>query len=576
MVKITERKLPKDKNSSLSCAKLLERIYLTRGVIDDSQLDKSLQALHPFTALRDYDKACSRLEIALRQKQRILIIGDFDADGATSTALAMSALKIMGASDVNFLVPNRFEFGYGLTSAIVEVAKRDEPDLIITVDNGIASIEGVLVANAAGIDVLITDHHLPGDLLPDACAIVNPNQLGDLFPSKVIAGVGVIFYVMLALRSHLNNTGWFAEQNIAKPNMAQFLDLVALGTVADVVPLDQNNRIMVYHGILRIRQGRCRPGILALLAISNRERTNLQASDLGFAIAPRLNAAGRLDDMTLGIACLLSENFDEAKILAAQLDELNRERREIEASMKEEAMVAIGQLHNKLDSINLLPAGLCLMEKTWHQGVIGILAGRLKERFNRPVIAFAEVNDNEWKGSARSVENVNIRDLLAVIDQNNPGLIQRFGGHAMAAGLSIYPHVFVDFQKVFIKEVSKILDPSHFEGELLTDGPLNFSELNLTTVKLLQEAGPWGQFFPEPCFDNVFLVLQQRLIKQRHLKLTLRHVDGGEMLNAIAFNVDDSWPNHRATKIRAIYRLDNNNYKGRSSLQLIIEMMHPI
>lgn len=573
-MQIKQRQIPAV-NYTLTCHELLQRIYITRGITAEIQLDKSLYALQPFTFLSDIDKACSRLELALRGQQRILIIGDFDADGATATALAVAALRLMGGIYVEFLVPNRFDFGYGLTAAIVEVAKKWQPNLIITVDNGITSVDGVNVANTAGIDVLITDHHLPGEDLPKACAIINPNQANDRFASKAIAGVGVIFYVMLALRSHLDQRNWFQECGIAKPNMAQFLDLVALGTVADVVPLDHNNRIMIHNGIARIRQGKCRPGIKALITIAKRDFAKLQASDLGFAIAPRLNAAGRLDDMTLGIACLLSEDYDAAKILATRLDELNQERRVIEATMKEQAMLAIEQLRSKMVKVKHLPAALCLMEESWHQGVIGILAGRLKERFNRPVIAFAAVNDTELKGSARSVAALNIRDILATIDQAHPELIIAFGGHAMAAGLSIHPQAFNSFKQAFIMEVSKHLDVTSYEDEILTDGALRLHDLNLATATLLQQAGPWGQHFPEPCFDNIFTILDQRLIKQQHLKLTLRHADGGEVLDAIAFNVDNSWPNYRAAKIRAIYRLDHNLYLGKANLQLIIDKMHP-
>ncbi|HIG0327082.1 TPA: single-stranded-DNA-specific exonuclease RecJ [Legionella pneumophila] len=556
---------------------VLKRIYITRGISDESQLDKQLQTLLPFHSLKGINEACLRLESALRSEQRILIIGDFDADGATSTALAITALRAMGAKFVEYLVPNRFEFGYGLTPAIVEVASKWQPHLIITVDNGIASFEGVDAANKMGIDVLITDHHLPAESLPDACAIVNPNQPGCLFPSKSIAGVGVIFYVMLALRRHLSKSNWFSEINLPEPNMANFLDLVALGTVADVVGLDQNNRIMVNQGMMRIRQGQCREGIKALIEIAGRDCSRLRESDLGFAIAPRLNAAGRLDDMSLGIECLITTDPKMARSFCQQLDELNLERRQIESEMKEQAMLALEKLSINDEENKQLPVALCLHDKTWHQGVIGILAGRMKERYHRPVIAFASVSEQELKGSARSVPDLNIRDVLAAVDKDNPGLILKFGGHAMAAGLSINPELLSDFRSAFVSEVLKHLDLSQCEGEILTDGPLQPHELNLETAQLIQQAGPWGQAFAEPVFDNVFEILDQRIVGKNHLKMTLISSQGGEPLDAIAFNADlKSWPNHRIKYIHAAYKLDINFYQGKTRLQLLIQAMNII
>ncbi|HHM0567157.1 TPA: single-stranded-DNA-specific exonuclease RecJ, partial [Legionella pneumophila] len=481
------------------------------------------------------------------------------------------------AKFVEYLVPNRFEFGYGLTPAIVEVASKWQPHLIITVDNGIASFEGVDAANKMGIDVLITDHHLPAESLPDACAIVNPNQPGCLFPSKSIAGVGVIFYVMLALRRHLSKSNWFSEINLPEPNMASFLDLVALGTVADVVGLDQNNRIMVNQGMMRIRQGQCREGIKALIEIAGRDYSRLRESDLGFAIAPRLNAAGRLDDMSLGIECLITTDPKMARSFCQQLDELNLERRQIESEMKEQAMLALEKLSINDEENKHLPVALCLHDKTWHQGVIGILAGRMKERYHRPVIAFASVSEQELKGSARSVPDLNIRDVLAAVNKDNPGLILKFGGHAMAAGLSINPELLNDFRSAFVSEVLKHLDLSQCEGEILTDGPLQPHELNLETAQLIQQAGPWGQAFAEPVFDNVFEILDQRIVGKNHLKMTLISSQGGEPLDAIAFNVDlKSWPNHRIKYIHAAYKLDINFYQGRTRLQLLIQAMNPV
>lgn len=565
---IVQRTLPTEIPSFSTTSSVLQRIYAARGIISQQQLDKRLQALLPFNTLTDIDKAVARLESALRSQQRILIIGDFDADGATSSALAVAALRSMGASHVEFLVPNRFEFGYGLTPGIIEVAKKWHPQLIITVDNGIASIEGVDAANAAGIDVLVTDHHIPPEILPNACAIVNPNQLDDSFPSKSIAGVGVIFYVMLALRRQLSSSGWFTSQNLPEPNMSQFLDLVTLGTVADVVALDQNNRILINQGLMRIRQGLCRPGIRALIEVAGRTCEQLRESDLGFVVAPRLNAAGRLDDMSLGIDCLLCDNLDKARSLANQLDELNVERRRIETEMKDQAMQALDKLTLNETS---LPLALCLLDKSWHQGVIGILAGRLKERYHRPVIAFAAVSAEELKGSARSISGLNIRDVLATVDKDHPGLIRRFGGHAMAAGLSLHPDAFSSFQKAFLEEVSQHIDLSHCEGQLLSDGSLQATELTLELAAQLREGGPWGQQFPEPVFDDVFEILEQRLVGQHHLKLTLQHKQGGGPLDAIAFNVDlKTWPNPRARYLHAAYKLDINEYLGRTKLQLVL------
>jgi single-stranded-DNA-specific exonuclease len=573
-MRIKQRQMPDYDLNMPNIPDVLKRIYATRGITDESQLDKQLQTLLPFSTLKGIDEACLRLEKAFREQQRILIIGDFDADGATSTALAVTALRTMGAAHVEYLVPNRFEFGYGLTPAIVEVASNWNPDLIITVDNGIASIDGVEKANELHIDVLITDHHLPAEQVPNACAIVNPNQHGCLFPSKSIAGVGVIFYVMLALRRHLVNTNWFSQMNIPEPNMATFLDLVALGTVADVVGLDQNNRIMVNQGMLRIRQGLCREGIKALIDIAGRECSKLRESDLGFAVAPRLNAAGRLDDMALGIECLITDSQGQARAYCKQLDELNQERKQIETEMKEQAILALDKLSISSDYKNQLPIALCLHDKTWHQGVIGILAGRMKDKYHRPVIAFASVEHDELKGSARSVPDLNIRDVLAAVDKDHPDLIIKFGGHAMAAGLSIRAPLLDQFRKAFTAEVNKHLDLSQCEGELLTDGPLFPNEFNIETARLIHQSGPWGQQFSEPVFNNIFELLDQRIVGQNHLKMTLAPKDGGQQVDAIAFNVDlKSWPNHRARYINAAYKLDINFYQGRTKLQLLIQAM---
>ncbi len=573
-MRIKQRELPQELLNMPNIPEALKRIFAARGITDESQLDKQLQTLLPFHSLKGINAACLRLEQALRNQERILIIGDFDADGATSTALAVTALRAMGAAWVDYLVPNRFEFGYGLTPAIVKVAHQSNPHLIITVDNGIASFDGVETANELHIDVLITDHHLPADTIPNACALVNPNQMGCDFPSKSIAGVGVIFYVMLALRRHLVNQNWFKEQDIPEPNMASYLDLVALGTVADVVGLDQNNRIMVNQGMLRIRQGLCREGINALIDIAGRQRATLRESDLGFAIAPRLNAAGRLDDMALGIECLITDDKNKAQAYAVQLNELNEERKLIETEMKEQALLALDKLSLNNELNNHLPIALCLHDKTWHQGVIGILAGRIKDRYHRPVIAFALVDNNELKGSARSVSGLNIRDVLAAIDKDSPGLIIKFGGHAMAAGLSIHARALGDFRSALIAEVSKHLTLSECEGELLTDGPLAEHEFSIDMAQLIHQAGPWGQQFAEPVFDNVFELIEQRIVGQNHLKMTLSLQNSTLQIDAIAFNVDlKAWPNHRARYVHAAYKLDINFFQGKTKLQLLIQAL---
>lgn len=507
-------------------------------------------------------------------QERMLFVGDFDADGATSTALGVSALKAFGAKEVEYLVPNRFEYGYGLTPEIVEVAKKWQPDLIITVDNGIASIEGVRVANEAGINVLITDHHLSADTLPDASAIINPNQPGCEFQSKAIAGVGVIFYLMLALRRYCTEQAYFERQNIPEPNMGDFLDLVTLGTIADVVPLDKNNRILAYQGLKRIQNGKVRPGIKALLKVAKKELAFLKASDLGFNVAPRLNAAGRLDDMSLGIECLLTDSMDKATQYAKELDELNIKRREIEEEMKNEAFTVLKKISLKEED---MPRGLALYDPSWHQGVIGILAGRLKERHHRPTVVFARVSEGELKGSARSIPGINIRDLFDTIAKKHKGLITTFGGHAMAAGLSIPEKNVSAFKKAFEEEAGRLLEAEDCIETLYTDGPLTSHDMTIETAKTIEAAGPWGQQFPEPLFDNQFDVIEQRLLANKHLKMTLSFEEDGTLIDAIAFNINnEEWPNHQCRQIQAVYRLDVNRYRGRERLQLMIEYFQPV
>jgi len=543
----------------------LRRVQAAR-VIAPVELTLDLAQL-PRPELRGIDTAVDLLVQALAAQQRILVVGDFDADGATSSALALLGLRACGGRQVDFLVPNRFEYGYGLTPEIVALAATRAPDLIVTVDNGISSIAGVAAARAAGIRVLITDHHLPGVELPAADAIVNPNQPGCGFPHKGLAGVGVMFYVLAALRGRLKENGWFAAQGIAEPALADWLDLVALGTVADVAPLERLNRILVHQGLRRIRAGRARPGVLALLALANRDHRHATAADLGFAVGPRLNAAGRLDDMGLGIRCLLAETAAEAHGLAAQLDELNRDRRAIEAQMQREAEQQLERL--RLDDD--LPWGLCLFDPDWHQGVVGLLAGRVRERSQRPTIAFAAAGD-ELKGSARSIPGLHIRDALERVAARHPGLIQRFGGHAAAAGLTLAAGNFAEFARAFDAVVRELLTPEDLELRLFHDGELAPDQLGLDSARLLAAAGPWGQHFPEPIFVGEFRVRDARPVAGIHLKLRLAAGVGDDDLDAIAFNALEEGEQPRlASTVRMLYRLDVNRFRGVERLQLVVE-----
>ncbi|EGW55581.1 MULTISPECIES: single-stranded-DNA-specific exonuclease RecJ [sulfur-oxidizing symbionts] len=546
---------------------VLRRVYLARGVTTAEGLGLGLEQLLPAAGLKGIEAAVALLESVLEAQGRILVVGDYDADGATSTALALLALQAFGCEKVGYLVPNRFEFGYGLSPEIVELAARQQPDLIITVDNGIASISGVSRAAELGIPVLVTDHHLPGEQLPAAAAIVNPNQPGDGFASKNLAGVGVIFYLLVALRARLRQAGWFERCGLAVPNMAEWLDLVVLGTVADLVVLDQNNRILVEQGLRRIRAGRCRPGIEALIRLAGRDQSRLVASDLGYAIGPRLNAAGRLEDMGLGIECLLADDPSAALQMAVELDRLNRTRREIEQQMQEQAQQLLQQLHREMQGE--IPLALCLYDPNWHQGVVGILASRIKEKYHRPVIAFADGGDGILKGSARSVPALHIRDLLERIASRHAGLIERFGGHAMAAGLSLPKQNLERFRQAFEAEAANWLDPAELVGELLSDGELEAEALGLELAQLLRQAGPWGQGFPAPLFDGRFQVLQQRVVGERHLKLRLRTEQGDAELDGIAFNQAEM--GELASQVRLAYRLDVNEFRGRVQPQLVVE-----
>ncbi len=551
---------------------LLQRIYSARGVQHERELQYQLvNLLKP--NFKGLPEAVSLLADAVVAQAKIIIVGDFDADGATSSALAVLALRAMGLSNVDFLVPNRFEYGYGLTPEIVAVAAAQQPDIIITVDNGISSIEGVEAARELGIAVIVTDHHLPGAYLPNADAIVNPNQPGCEFPSKNLAGVGVIFYVMNALRAELRQMGWFEESGITEPNMASFLDLVALGTVADVVPLDYNNRILVAQGLQRIRAGVCRPGIKAMLEVSGKQANKLVASDFGFALGPRLNAAGRLDDMSLGIQCLMCESENLAREMAAQLDELNRDRKAIETGMQQEAMTML-QKTLQADAESL-PWGLCLFDETWHQGVIGILASRIKDKYHRPTIVFADVGDGEIKGSARSVPGFHIRDALDAVAARYPDLLQKFGGHAMAAGMSLTRENFGEFSKAFDDEVRRQLTTDDLQAVVVSDGELAAQDFSLPIATQLREAGPWGQHFPEPVFDGEFFLVQQKLVGEKHLKMTLAHdAQGQQLVDAIAFNIDPTrWPNVQAKKVRVAYKLDINEFRGNTTVQMLVDYL---
>ena len=552
---------------------LLKRIYNARGLARVEELDLGLAKLLLPKGLLNIQSAVLLLVDALARKQKILIVGDFDADGATSTALAVAALRDMGATAVDFLVPNRFEFGYGLTPEIVALAAsnaKGKPDLIITVDNGISSIDGVAAASAQGIATLVTDHHLAGDQLPDADVIINPNQPGCAFSSKNLAGVGVIFYVMLALRAELRTRNWFDLENLKEPNLARYLDLVALGTVADVVPLDRNNRILVANGLQRIRGGQARPGIMALLQVASKDHRQVVASDLGFAVGPRLNAAGRLEDMSIGIECLLCESDSQAAVYAKRLHQLNLDRRLIEQDMQQDALVALEQV--PLDGGPDTPVAMTLYEPGWHQGVIGILASRIKDRIHRPTIAFADGDPGQIKGSARSIQGIHIRDILDAVATRNPGLIDKFGGHAMAAGLTLSRDAYPRFAKAFVEEVARHVDDVNLQAVIESDGELGIEHFDLDLASQLRFAGPWGQHFPEPIFDGRFRLLHQRLVGEKHLKMVLTPAGSNTAIDAIAFNVDPLvWPNDAAEWVTIAYRLDINEFRGNRSLQLMVE-----
>lgn len=567
---IRRRAIAADADLPGSLHPLLRRLYAARSVQSANELELGLDQLIPVRQLAGIDAAVALLCEHFARGSRIVVVGDFDADGATSTALVVRQLRRLGFAHVEFLVPNRFEYGYGLTPEIVRLAAQQQPHLIITVDNGISSHAGVDEASSLGIQTLVTDHHLPAATLPAAAAIVNPNAPGDSFPSKALAGVGVAFYLMAALTREMQLRGLTTT---AAP-VAELLDLVALGTIADLVPLDRNNRVLVQQGLRRIRAGRCLAGIRALLEASNRTAGNVVASDLGFQVGPRLNAAGRLDDMSIGIQCLLTDNLDAARLLAGRLSQLNHDRRELEQQMQQEAMLAIGDMTDTAE----LPLGLCLFDESWHQGVVGLVASRVKDRVHRPVIAMARADQVSLKGSARSVPGVHIRDVLDAVATRHPGLIDKFGGHAMAAGLTLPAARLAEFQEAFALEVSRWMTRDDTTGIVYSDGELQPGDLTLDTAQLLRESGPWGQAFPEPLFDGAFEVNSVRVLGERHLKMEVRQAHG-PVCEAIAFrhfDHDDAPVVARDSRVELAYRLDVNHYNGSQRLQLVVEFLRVV
>lgn len=574
MIEIQRRPEPDLSLLPDSIPPILKRIYINRGITDIAQLETSARGLHSYQKLGGIEQAVELLFQAIQEQKRIIVVGDFDADGATSSALSVLALRMLGSNNVDYLVPNRFEDGYGLSPEVVDQALELGAEMIMTVDNGVSSIEGVRYAKENGITVLVTDHHLPGQVLPEVDAMVNPNLDSCAFPSKALAGVGVAFYLMMALCVHMRKHNWFAQQGMQEPKLMELIDLVALGTVADVVPLDENNRILVHQGLQRIRAGKARPGIQALIEVAKRDARRLVASDFGFALGPRINAAGRLDDMSFGVELLMCNNIHAARRMASELDGLNQTRKEIEEGMKQEAMAFCERL--QFGENSELPYGLSLFQRDWHQGVIGILASRIKEKFHRPVIAFADGGEGTIKGSCRSIPGLHMRDALDFIDTQNPGLIIKFGGHAMAAGLTIKEQDFERFSRLFDEVVKKELDESALKGVILTDGELKPEEFSMHIAEQLRAGGPFGQAFPEPIFDGEFKVLHQKLVGEKHLKLMLEPLYKGHptnvMIDGIAFNVDlRRWPDASVKTVRLAYKLDVNEFRGNQSLQLMID-----
>lgn len=571
---------------------VVHRVLRYRGVYKFSLNEYAIEQLLPPTNFKGLQAACDILYSAFQKSretpQRILVVGDFDVDGATSVVVALRGLKSMGF-DVDFFIPDRFKLGYGLSPAVVEAAKAFAPDILITVDNGIASVEGVAAAKAKGWQVIITDHHLAGDEIPAADAIVNPNQPGCTFASKNLAGVGVIFYLLIGLRAK------FRQEGVSKaylPNLAQLLDIVALGTVADVVPLDENNRRLVSLGLARMRSGYACLGLQALAEVAGRELTQVTESDLGFAFGPRLNAAGRLDDMGIGVRCLLSETWVEALEYARQLDTLNRERRGIQQQMQDEADVCLAGDFDVMD-LSQLPNAMLVFQPDWHQGIVGLLASRLKDRWHRPVIALAKVSDTELKGSGRSIPGVHLRDALDLVSKRAPHVLNKFGGHAMAAGLTLNSEHFDDFQRVYQSVMDELISPDLLAHSLVTDGPLTAAELCLELAVDIEKAGPWGQAFPEPAFDGEFKVLSSQWLKEKHLKLVLEPVAvQGDLtskicsVEALYFNVpfnayhpDEAMARAQLdtlASVHCVYKLQVNRFRGQMRLQLIVDYLQPL
>lgn len=551
---------------------VLKRVYLARGIRSHEDLDLSLKRLPSPWLLQGMEAMVDHLLEAIRRQQSIVVVADYDADGATACAVAILGLRALGARKLDFIVPHRFRDGYGLTPSLVQAAMERTPQVLLTVDNGIASIAGVAAAKSRGLRVLVTDHHLPGEQLPDADAIVNPNVPGDGFPGKSLAGVGVMFYVLTALRSKMRAQGEFERLRIPEPNLGALLDLVALGTVADVVPLDGINRILVHQGLQRMRAGRARPGIRALIDVAGRRYEYLSAADLGFAVAPRLNAAGRLQDMSIGIRCLMAENLGQARELARRLDQLNRERREIEAQMKDDALLLLAEEEWQTDQSN----GVCLFDESWHEGVIGILASRIRERLSRPVIAFAPAEDGLLKGSARSVPGLHIRDLLSEVAAQCPGLILRYGGHAMAAGLTLERDNYDRFAQAFDEHSARHLAQLAVEDQIHTDGSLGPGDFSFALAHSLRLAGPWGQGFPEPVFHGDFQVASSRIVGEKHLKLQVKSAGVINPLEAIAFFPDNPADWLTCSQIRLAYQLEINEFRGQRQLQLNVDYMEPL
>ncbi len=561
---IIARPLPEQKiiDSLGDIDPLHARLFAMRGLTGAGELDYGLAQLAPVSALANIDTA-AELVIANRD-ERIVVVGDYDVDGATSTALVLRCLREFGFAEVDYIVPNRFDYGYGLTPEIVSVAAKSSPSLLITVDNGVSSIAGVVEANELGISVLVTDHHLPGDELPDAAVIINPNLKGSEFPSRNLAGVGVAFYLMARVGRMLEERGSSGAAKVP----ARYLDLVALGTVADVVPLDHNNRILVQQGLMRIRGGHAVAGIDALLKQSGRQLARCVSTDLGFAVGPRINASGRLEDISVGIECLLTDSPDEASEYARILDHINSERRDIEATMREQAFKYVDELGEQR-----WPSCVCVYDASWHQGIVGLIAARVRERCHRPVIAFAREDDEFLKGSARSIPGVHIRDLLEAVSSAKPGLIEKFGGHAMAAGLTIAESRLEEFKTAAAAQMVRLYPQADFSGAIVTDGQLPGAAISLDFARSLRDAGPWGSGFPEPMWSGDFAVVEQRIVGDKHLKLRVRPAQGGDVVDAIAFN--QAGPVYRGV-VQLAFKLDVNEFRGVENPQLVVEQIAPL